>query len=124
LKGKQKTEIKSKIMSDLTPDLFQLDQVLSFAQHENDQAIGHDHDQAKILACQVTSCRKMGVAAFNTDSGGHAPLVSFSFTEVNNRAFWTRPFRRTQTWTQTEVRNLDSDSDSGADLRNRDFPTP
>jgi hypothetical protein len=36
------------------------------------------------------------------------------------RAFRTRPFRRTRT--QTEVRN--SDSDSGSDLRNRDFPTP
>jgi hypothetical protein len=36
------------------------------------------------------------------------------------RAFQTRTFRRTRT--QTEVRN--SDSDSGSDLRNRDFPTP
>jgi hypothetical protein len=36
------------------------------------------------------------------------------------RPFRTRPFRRTRT--QTEVRN--SDSDSGSDLRNRDFPTP
>jgi hypothetical protein len=36
------------------------------------------------------------------------------------RAFLTRPFRRT--WTQTEVRN--SDSDSGSDLRNCDFPAP
>jgi hypothetical protein len=39
---------------------------------------------------------------------------------VTGRAFRTRPFRRTRT--QTEVRN--SDSDSGSDLRNRDFPTP
>jgi hypothetical protein len=36
------------------------------------------------------------------------------------RAFWTRQFRRTRT--QTEVQN--SDSDSGLDLRNCDFPTP
>jgi hypothetical protein len=34
------------------------------------------------------------------------------------RAFRTRPIRRTRT--QTEI----SDSDSGSDLRNRDFPTP
>jgi hypothetical protein len=40
--------------------------------------------------------------------------------ESYTRAFRTRPFRRTRT--QTEVRN--SDSDSGSDLRNRDFPTP
>jgi hypothetical protein len=39
---------------------------------------------------------------------------------IKTRAFRTRPFRRTRT--QTEVRN--SDSDSGSDLRNRDFPTP
>jgi hypothetical protein len=39
---------------------------------------------------------------------------------VFGRAFRTRPFRRTRT--QTEVRN--SDTDSGSDLRNRDFPTP
>jgi hypothetical protein len=39
---------------------------------------------------------------------------------IKSRAFRTRPFRRTRT--QTEVRN--SDSDSGSDLRNRDFPTP
>jgi hypothetical protein len=37
-----------------------------------------------------------------------------------SRAFRTRPFHRTQTQTQTEVRN----SDSGSDLRNRDFPAP
>jgi hypothetical protein len=41
---------------------------------------------------------------------------------VETRAFRTRPFRRTGTRTQTEVRNLDSDS--GSDFRNRDFPTP
>jgi hypothetical protein len=41
---------------------------------------------------------------------------------MHDRAFQTRPFRRTRTWTQTEVRN--SDSDSGSDLRNHDFPTP
>jgi hypothetical protein len=39
---------------------------------------------------------------------------------ASHRAFRTRTFRRTRT--QTEVRN--SDSDSGSDLRNRDFPTP
>jgi hypothetical protein len=39
---------------------------------------------------------------------------------IGGRAFRTRPFRRTRT--QTEVRN--SDSDSGLDLRNCDFPTP
>jgi hypothetical protein len=48
----------------------------------------------------------------NHSSGGEAPRM------VICRAFRTRPFRRTQ----TEVRN--SDSDSGSDLRNRDFPAP
>jgi hypothetical protein len=42
------------------------------------------------------------------------------FRVLLGRAFRTRPFHRTRT--QTEVRN--SDSDSGSDFRNCDFPTP
>jgi hypothetical protein len=46
--------------------------------------------------------------------------VRFVRQYVICRAFWTQPFHRTRT--QTKVRN--SDSDSGSDIRNRDFPTP
>jgi hypothetical protein len=59
------------------------------------------------------------VQEFVNPHGYHFHSINVSI-HIIFRAFRTRPFHRTLTRTQTEVRN----SDSGSDLRNRDFPAP